>query len=219
MDAFSLRLTNDRDRLQQLGTRSGGKIELLQLPSAARPKAEIDLRYRTADSRAYPATHRDSSRLIIDFGARYPFVAPVARLTTPILHPNVWESGVVCLGAKWLASEGIDLFVQRIARLLSFDTLLVNEQSAANRSALSWYQQTRRQHPAAFPSDRVNWLDESARIQSTMSDSAAPQTSYDSSVGHRIRSCPNCDAKMRLPAGRTGIVACPKCQHEFAAQT
>lgn len=200
MDAFSLRLSSDRDRLQRLSARSGGKIRLLQAPTDTRPQAELELLYRTAGSRAYPGQSRADTRLRIEFAARYPFTAPVAKITTPILHPNVWESGVVCLGSKWIASEGIDLFVQRIARLISFDPLLVNEQSAANRVALAWYQQTRRQHPSAFPSDQVQWLDEAA--------------------GNReIRACPRCQTKLRLPAGKSGVVACPRCAHEFDAQT
>ncbi len=211
MDAFSLRLSSDRDRLQKLGSRSGGKIELLQAPSATRPRAEVELRYRTVDSRNYPAQSRHSSRLVIDFAARYPFVAPVARITTPILHPNVWESGVVCLGAKWIASEGIDLFVMRIARLISFDVLLVNEQSAANRNALLWYQQARRLHPDAFPSDQVKWLDEASQPGIT-----GPEVT---NMPNQIRVCPACKIKLRLPAGKIGVVACPKCGHEFETRT
>ncbi len=214
MDAFLLRLTSDRDRLLQLRTRSGGRVELLQAPSAARPRAEIELGYRTADSRSYPSRDRSSSRLVIDFAARYPFVTPVARITTPILHPNVWESGVVCLGARWIASEGIDLFVQRIARLISFDALLVNEQSAANRNALVWYQQARRQHPEAFPSDHVQWLDEAAVAPIATSRTATPVVDR-----NEIRVCPACTTKLRLPAGKVGIVACPKCKHEFETRT
>jgi hypothetical protein len=214
MDAFSLRLASDRDHLQRLGARSSGKIDVLQVPSEIRPRAEIELRYRTADARSYPSTHRNSTRLVIDFAARYPFIAPVARITTPILHPNVWESGVVCLGAKWIASEGIDLFVHRIARLLSFDALLVNEQSAANRNALAWYQQTRRQHPTAFPSDQVKWQEEAAQP-----DIGKTKHVGDTSNLTSVLACPSCSAKLRLPTGRSGVVACPKCRHEFNART
>jgi Ubiquitin-conjugating enzyme len=198
MDAFALRLSADRERLQALADASGGKIVLQQLPSPARPKAALQLRYRTAASNAYPASISETTSLVLDFAARYPFIAPVARLTSPILHPNVWESGVICLGAKWLPSEGLDLFVQRIARLLTFDPLLVNEQSAANRSALSWYQQAKRRHPQAFPSDRIEFT-------------AAATTT----VVH----CPHCPAKLRLPTGKRGTVVCPKCSSEFEART
>ena len=212
MDAFALRLTADRERLQALASGSGGKIVLQRLPSPAQPKAQLQLRYRTAASNAYPLTASDASTLVLEFASRYPFVAPVAKLTTPILHPNVWESGVICLGTKWIASEGLDLFVQRVARLLTFDPMLVNEQSAANRSALIWYQQARRRHPQAFPSDRVefgaaNAGDHDARLASN----PAPATT--------VVSCPHCPARLRLPSGKRGSVACPKCSREFEAST
>lgn len=197
MDAFSLRLSTDRGRLEELEARSQGKVRVLRLPSATQATLEIELGYRTAGSVDYPKSSRSQTRLVIDFPGRYPFVTPTARITTPIVHPNVWETGVVCLGAKWIASEGIDLFVQRLARLVSFDTLLVNEQSAANRAALVWYQRARREHPGAFPSDTVQWLD-------------APP---------RIVECPNCRGRLRLPGARRGTVACPRCQHEFEART
>ena len=195
MDAFALRLSADRERLQALADASGGKIVVHQLPSPARPKAALQLRYRTAASNAYPVSISESTNLVLDFAARYPFIAPVARLTSPILHPNVWESGVICLGAKWMPSEGLDLFVQRIARLLTFDPLLVNEQSAANRNALTWYQQTKRRHPQAFPSDRIEF------------------------AAATIVHCPHCPAKLRLPSGKSGAVVCPKCSFEFEART
>lgn len=197
MDAFSLRLASDRARLDELEARSHGKVRVLRVPSASHPTLELELAYRTADSAAYPSRSRNSTRLVIDFPGRYPFVTPTARITTPILHPNVWETGVVCLGAKWIASEGIDLFVLRIARLVSFDPLLVNEQSAANRQALVWYQRARRDHPGAFPSDTVHWLDAPARVVE----------------------CPRCAGKLRLPGGRRGTVVCPRCQNEFEART
>lgn len=210
MDAFALRLNADRERLQALADGSSGRIVLEQLPSPVRPRAQLQLRYRTAGSNAYPASAREASTVVLEFSSRYPFVAPVAKVTTPILHPNVWESGVICLGTKWIASEGLDLFVQRVARLLTFDPLLVNEQSAANRVALYWYQQTRRRQPDAFPSDRIDL---------GVARPAVPDANSSTGAATTIVQCPHCPARLRLPAGRRGIVACPKCAREFETAT
>ena len=66
---------------------------------------------------------------------RYPFVAPVATVRTPIYHPNVYPSGIICLGTRWIAAQGLDIFVQRLLRLVTFDSLLINTVSPANREA------------------------------------------------------------------------------------
>lgn len=199
MDAFTLRLERDRERIESLPERSSGLVQLLRLPQSRSPSLELELNYRTAESADYPKQSRRRTRVQIEFSSRYPFVAPIAKISTPILHPNVWESGVICLGSKWTASEGIDLFVHRITRLITFDPLLVNEQSVANRNALSWYQRTRRQHPDAFPSDRVQWREPA--------------------VLTTILGCTACGTRLRLPAGRRGLVNCPRCHHDFEAQT
>lgn len=199
MDAFSLRLERDRERIQSLPARSAGQVRILSLPQSRNPSLGLELGYRTADSADYPKRSRSQTQIQIDFGARYPFVAPIARISTPILHPNVWESGVICLGSKWTASEGIDLFVHRIARLITFDPLLVNEQSAADRNALGWYQQARRRHPDAFPSDLVQWRD--------------------SALSTTILACACCGSRLRVPIGRRGLINCPRCHRDFEAQT
>ena len=124
-------------------------------------------------------------------------------------HPNVFESGVVCIGSRWRASEGLDLFVRRVARLLCFDPLLVNLQSLANPSAAGWYRAALRRHPEAFPSARIDWPIEG--------EAAAPPAS--SQVDRVLRPCPSCGARLRLPAARSGTVECPRCRHAFDTRT
>ncbi|MGA8053729.1 MAG: ubiquitin-conjugating enzyme E2 [Burkholderiales bacterium] len=195
------RIAADVERLRALDAASNGKLRLTATPAPGAPRIVLELGYATAGSHAYPLDRRTHTRLVLDLPSRYPFQPPVARITTPILHPNVFASGVVCLGTKWLPSEGIDLFVERIARLVTFDPLLVNVQSVANREALGWYHQTLRRHPEAFPSDRVDLA----------AGGAAPE--------RVIRNCPHCGASLRLPVGRQGPVRCPKCAGEFETRT
>ena len=176
----------------------------------------LELGYATSGSRAYPAAREARTRLVIDLPARYPFQPPIATVTTPIFHPNVHPSGLVCLGAKWLPSEGMDLFVRRVARLLTFDPQLVNVQSAANPDALFWYLDALARYPGAFPSARVDVVlpdEQPARVRWR-------DTGVDPEHAERVvRPCPRCGAQLRLPAGRSGAVRCPKCGSAFETAT
>jgi ubiquitin-protein ligase/DNA-directed RNA polymerase subunit RPC12/RpoP len=210
-----LRLQSDLERLQALATSSGGRIAVHSGPSAASPFAIVELRYATAGSDRYPLERREQTRISIALPARYPFQPPLATVQTPIWHPNVFTSGTICLGTRWSPTEGLDLFVQRLARLLTFDPLLVNIASAANREAAAWYERARRQHPHAFPSDRPAFEATSARrAGGRVRWQEAPAD--DGRVQYR---CPDCARMLRLPSGRAGHVRCPGCGTRFEART
>lgn len=209
------RLRSDLDRVQALAEASGGRIVLLSAATAAMRQFSLDLHYVVAGSHRYPEEVRRESRLSISLPARYPFQPPVATVHTPIWHPNVFASGAVCLGTKWLATEGLDLFVQRLARLLTFDALLVNTASPANRDAAAWYERARRLHPAAFPSDRPAFGEptrDTTRGRVGWRDTPAGPARVE-------RICPACARSLRLPSGRTGRVRCPGCGSRFEAST
>jgi len=210
----SVRLAADLERLRALAAASSGRIALVGMPAPGR--FVLELGYATASSRAYPVVRETRTRLVIDLPARYPFQPPAATVTTPIFHPNVYPSGLVCLGAKWLPSEGMDLFARRVARLLTFDPQLVSVHSAANPAALSWYLEALVRHPGAFPSDRVDLaLPDEQPSRGRLRDAAEG-----SAHGERvIRPCPRCGAELRLPAGRSGTVRCPKCGGSFETAT
>lgn len=211
----AIRLQADLQRLRALAAASGEMIMLPGRPTTASGQLDLELRYATARSERYPADVTRQTRVRIALSSRYPFAPPTATVLTPIWHPNVFAAGVICLGTRWLPSEGLDLFVQRIARLLTFDSLLVNTQSAANRAAAEWYERTRRLHPQAFPSDR-------AVFEAAAADSRSPRMGWrDTPAGDdRVtRACPACARTLRLPAGRRGRVRCPGCGTAFEAVT
>jgi ubiquitin-protein ligase len=210
-----IRLQADFDRLRALAAASGERISLLAGPTPGSLQAEIEFRYAVARSERYPSDVTRQTRLRISLPARYPFQPPVATVLTPIWHPNVFPAGTICLGTKWLASEGLDLFVQRLARLLTFDSLLVNTASPANRAAADWYQRTRSRHPDAFPSDRPLFGETergTPKARVGWRDTPAGE-------GRVERSCPGCGRTLRLPAGRRGRVRCPGCSVAFEAVT
>ncbi len=201
MTTASARRRNDIERVRALAEVADGRIGIVTLPSDGMPRFVLDLDYVTAGSQRYPAERATRSRLAIDLAPRHPFQPPVAQILTPVFHPNVFPSGVVCIGSKWLPSEGMDLFVRRIVRLLAFDPLLVNLHSAANGTAASWYLSASRAHPQAFPSDPAALA---------LAEAPPPRV---------VRTCPGCAGQLRLPAGGRGMVRCPLCGGEFETQT
>jgi len=194
----ALRLRADVESLRLLAAAAQGRLELESLPNEARPELVLGFACVTAGSPRYPAERELRVEIHVALPERYPFLAPVATVRTRIYHPNVYPSGVICLGAKWIAAEGLDIFVQRLLRLVTFDPLLVNTASAANREAAAWYERTRREFPGAFPTDRF----------------AAEQL-----VEKMLRACPACGRNLRLPRGRSGQVRCPSCGSQFEART
>ena len=206
MTAHALRREADLARLRELATQSGGRIELLETPSRAGRPIRLALRCRTAASEAYPQAPQDGVTLRIDLPSRYPFERPVLTVESRIFHPNVFASGVVCQGEKWLPGEGLDLVVKRIIRLVTFDPSHVNPASAANRAAAAWYLQQRSRTPQAFPTDRVEFATSGRPPRRTH------RRGWCAAVRPAARAC-------GFPPARRGIVACPACRHDFEVST
>ncbi|GIK88197.1 MAG: hypothetical protein KJ018_09135 [Burkholderiales bacterium] len=198
----------DVERVRVLARGSAGCVGIVALPGPGRARFVLDLAVVTADSAAYPRERRSATRVAIDLSPRHPFLPPAATALTPVFHPHVFASGLVCVGARWVAGEGMDLYVKRLIRLLAFDPLLMNAHSIANAAAQAWYQRTARLHPQAFPTDP-------AAIAFATGASAPP-----AGAGERaLRTCPGCGVGLRLPAGRSGTVRCPRCGREFSTST
>ena len=206
----------DIERVRVLAAASGGRVGIVALPVAGRPRFVLDLGYATVGSHDYPRSRQPSSRVAIDLAPRHPFQPPVTTVLTPVFHPHVFDSGVVCIGSKWLPSEGMDLFVLRIVRLLAFDPLLMNPYSIANAAANAWYQAALKRHPAAFPTDPAALA--LAAAESTDGAPAAGEAPPPSTE-RVVRHCPHCRAGLRLPAGRSGTVRCPGCGQDFRTNT
>jgi hypothetical protein len=187
----------DIERVRALVKESAGRVGIVTVPSPGHARFVLDLALVTAGSPRYPQERRETTRVAIELAPRHPFQPPSASVLTPVFHPHVFASGLVCVGAKWLPGEGMDVYVKRLVRLLAFDPLLMNAQSVAHAAAQAWYQRALLQHPEAFPTDPAAIalaIGEQVRV---------------------VRHCPQCDAGLRLPAGRAGTVRCPKCGHAF----
>ena len=202
--AATARREIDVERVRALAAASAGRIGVVTLPIPGRPRFVLDLGYATAGSPAYPRERQAASRITIDLAPRHPFQPPLTTVLTPIFHPHVFSSGVVCIGAKWLPGEGMDLFVRRVVRLLAFDPLLMNPHSIANAAANTWYRSSLLRHPQAFPTDPA---------------AIAWQAGGSPAVERVIRKGPHCAASLRLPSGRSGCVECPRCAGEFEVRS
>lgn len=210
--AHALRRQSDVERLRALAAASRGRLAVIEANPTGGSPIRIEIQCRTAQSADYPARTGERVRLRINLPARYPFERPTVALETPLFHPNVFTSGVVCQGDRWIASEGLDLLVKRMIRLVTFDPAHVNPASAANRAAANWYLNLLSRQPSAFPTDRLSF-DEAAV------DRLGEPAQAATDAIRVVRHCPHCRQAMRLPAGRQGTVACPACRQDFEVRT
>lgn len=208
MNAISERINQDVRKIEELSRQTSGRIKMKSVNGSPANTIVIELDYPTAPSQEYPAKVQKKTEIRIELLSRYPFQEPVATITTPILHPNVFSSGRICLGTKWLPTEGLDLLIKRIVRIITFDETILNGESPANRVALDWYRVAVRNNPGAFPTEKLVLKEPvSKKIEwNTLSKEGAEKV---------IVKCPTCSCSLNVPAGKKGNIACPKCSHKF----
>lgn len=213
MSAFDERRQQDVQKLRDLERLSRGRIKVTRVAGSPPSEIEAELHLNTAPSEEYPRRTQATTHVNISLPARYPFVEPTVNIQTPIFHPNVYSSGRICLGLKWLPSFGLDLLVRRVAQIITFDPAVLNVQSPANGGAATWYRQSLRTHPHAFPTDSLDLSAPTQAKSMSWTDAAS------SSPPKVIVGCPHCATKLSLPPGRSGSVKCPKCSHSFPVST
>jgi ubiquitin-protein ligase len=212
MPAFDERRDQDVLKLRELQKQSRERIRVTRVSGRPPNEIEVQLHVKAAPSKHYPRAVQEVTTLTISLPARYPFVEPTVIVKTPILHPNIYSSGRICLGVKWVPSFGLDLLVRRVVQIVTYDPSILNEASPANGEALHWYRQTRQAHPGAFPTDTLTLAAaEPPKKIKWDNVSVTPETT--------VVSCPNCGAKLSLPAGKIGRVKCVRCGNSFEATT
>ncbi|MDQ7823356.1 MAG: ubiquitin-conjugating enzyme E2 [Candidatus Eremiobacteraeota bacterium] len=162
MEALKRRREEDAARIRNMASLYPGRVQLLECDRAL-STLKIRLRIPTARDESYPAAVQEASDIEITLPRRYPFEEPYAKVLTPVWNPNIFQSGKICLGTKWLPTEGLDLLVERIMKLLAFDPLIINTKSPANSTACTWYIGALKQKPSAFPSVVVDELKQRAK--------------------------------------------------------
>jgi hypothetical protein len=94
---------------------------------------------------------REDHEVSIQLGAAYPRMMPELSWRTPMFHPNISSSGVVCLGgyaAHWVPSLNLDELCTMLWDMLRYRNYDVD--SPYNRDAAQWVRSQRRFH---FPID------------------------------------------------------------------
>jgi ubiquitin-protein ligase len=212
MSAFDERRVQDVQKLRQLAEQVPTRLKIGRVSGAPPNQIDIELHFKTAPSRQYPGTVQDVTRVTIDLPSRYPLTAPTAAIRTPILHPNVYSSGQICLGVTWMPTLGLDFLVKRIVQIITFDPAILNEKSPANTDALSWYRDAVRCHAHAFPTD-------TALLTTAAPERKMSWTNIAAEPVKAVMACPHCGGKLSLPAGKRVQVKCPRCQQSFEART
>jgi hypothetical protein len=103
-----------------------------------------------------------------------------------------------------MPTEGLDLLVVRVMRLLALDPAIVNLHSAANGLAAAWYRMALAQNPRAFPSVAI----EAPRREKRPTVAWPGKTGPSDETAHRVH---RVRVTLRVAAGKNGVVACPRC--------
>lgn len=206
MDAKRKRREEDVRKLQTLCVRFAGVTEILppRDPSLAVIKMRLGL--PTALDSTYPKAVQEQTDIKIELSQDYPFREPRVTILTPIWNPNVYPNTVVCLGTKWLPTQGLDLLVERLMQLIVFDPLIVNTASPANSEAAQWYLAARRRNPGLFPTIDLEKLrkPEPGRGIKFKPFMETPEIKV-------IVECPLCHVKLRAVKGRVLRGRCRNC--------
>jgi ubiquitin-protein ligase len=215
MSALDDRRREDLKKLRELVATSAGKLAIVETHGDPMHSVTLELRYDTAVSEKYPATKGDCIRATIALAARYPMQEPTINLSPVVYHPNVFTSGRVCLGTKWLPTQGLDLLVRRLVQIITFDPAVLGEGSPANRAALDWYRGAQRRHPKSFPTERAEFTKASPPPPRKMTWTNLGATEPSKIIVY----CTKCSQQIRVPGGRSGRVKCPNCGTSFEART
>lgn len=173
MNPLAERRLQDLAKITRLGVRARGRIAVGETLGTPPSEITVALNYKTAASARYPDDVRETTRIKIVLGARYPFQEPAVEILDPVFNPNVYPSGRVCLGKKWIATEGLDLIVLRVIKILTFDPEILNDWAPANMEAAFWYKSMLASNPGAFPTERIALGEESAPAKSVWNEAKA----------------------------------------------
>ena len=163
------RLRSDHKAMQQLRAESS-ILDFETRSALSDPPHEYNIRFlgRGAwrPSQSLDVYFRDSHEVTIRLGANYPRMMPELAWRSPVFHPNISSSGVVCLGGYgtfWAPSLNLDelcIMLWDMVRYANFDV-----HSPYNREAALWAK-TQKQFPFPFDvrplRDRVNLAERAA---------------------------------------------------------
>lgn len=90
---------------------------------------------------------RNEFILTIQLPADYPLKSPIFRIKPVVWNPNIYTTGTICTGSKWIPTIPLDQELLRIIKILLFYKEYINLHSSANIDAVNWY----KKHQKNFP--------------------------------------------------------------------
>jgi hypothetical protein len=186
---------------------------------------ELALRLRTIIGPA--PDYKDDHTIRVTLGPDYPIQSPpsVQMLSRPLpFHPNWWPSGMWCYGTWWVY-ESLGAHIVRMIQTLQFDPEITQGGHRANGQAADWYNANRTCN--WFPCDRTPLPDPTGalaqpphkrrKFEVKRENEAEPSKQENWAIV--LCTNPDCTQKLRVPAGRSGRIKCPKCETMFSTQT
>lgn len=133
------RLRSDRIALEKLQSES----TIFQFTAGGNPADFYQVRFSGRGLwRPTPQAHvqmHDRHEVHIKLGASYPRMMPEIAWKTPIFHPNISASGIVCLGGYgtyWVPSLTLDELCSMLWDMVRYENY--DEKSPYNREAAGW---------------------------------------------------------------------------------
>jgi Ubiquitin-conjugating enzyme len=157
-DAHANRRQADIAKLHELEREFRGVVSITHTSGDPVALVGLELKLKTARNAHFPDQVQLSNAVQIELLARYPFEPPRVTVTTPIWNPNIYPSGVICLGQQWIPTHNLALLVQRVMQILALDPAVINLASPANGDAARWYASAGRTDPSIFPTVRLDSL-------------------------------------------------------------
>ena len=162
------RLENDFKELTAFVNNSGDKLAIIS--TQGKPPHQYVIEYRCRGIEKLQGTEpffRTNHRVEINIGSNYPKEKPDAKFLTPIFHPNIYTSLIVCLGSYWTMAETLSELVLRIGKIIQYSDDILNLNSPANSDAKNWAANNMRRFPVDTqtfkftqkPSTTIVWND------------------------------------------------------------
>jgi len=133
------RLRNDYKSMERLR----GESSILDFDSTGEPADKYVVRFygkglfRPSNSNSVLLRELHEVRIVL--GASYPRMMPELNWVSPVYHPNISASGVVCLGGygtHWVPSLSLDELCEMLWDMIRYQNFDV--ESPYNRDAASW---------------------------------------------------------------------------------
>src|SRR5262245_17470903 len=138
---------------------------------------------------------RDEHEVHVRLGASYPRMMPELAWKSPIFHPNISASGVVCLGGYgtyWVPSLALDELCGMLWDMIRFENF--DETSPYNREAAGW---AKNQTDYPFPLDPRPLRDKLAGVATRLEPLPVAKPLPETKANHRRSTVGNTSAGAR----------------------